>query len=104
MVFGAPAMISERLITAPQVRKVSFTGSTAIGCETARVASGGVKPCMLELGGHAPVIIRADADLDRAVSSAVSSKFHNSGQSCRSPNRIYIHNSLYARFAERSPT
>jgi succinate-semialdehyde dehydrogenase / glutarate-semialdehyde dehydrogenase len=101
MVFGAPADISERVISSPLIRKVSFTGSTAIGRLIARAASAGVKPCMLELGGHAPVIVCEDADLEKAAKSIVSGKFHNSGQSCGSPSRMYVHESLYAHFCER---
>lgn len=101
MVFGNPAQISEHLITSPVIRKVSFTGSTAIGKQIARLAASGVKPLMLELGGHAPVIVFEDADVEEVARRAAGSKFHNNSQSCGSPGRFFVHESIYAQFVER---
>lgn len=101
MVFGDPARISEHLIASPVIRKVSFTGSAAVGKHLAGLAAAGAKPVLLELGGHAPVLVFEDADLEDVVRRAVGSKFHNNSQSCGSPGRFYVHESLYARFVER---
>lgn len=101
MVFGDPAHVSAHLIRSPVIRKVTFTGSTAIGKQIAALAAEGAKPTMLELGGHAPVLVLEDADVDAVATAAVGSKFHNSGQSCGSPARFYIHESLHDRFVER---
>ncbi|WP_210480074.1 NAD-dependent succinate-semialdehyde dehydrogenase [Naasia sp. SYSU D00948] len=101
VVFGDPAHISERLITSPQIRMVSFTGSTGVGKHIASLAAAGAKPCMLELGGHAPVLVFDDVDVDAVVAQLVGSKFHNNGQSCGSPCRFYVQDAIYDRFVER---
>jgi succinate-semialdehyde dehydrogenase/glutarate-semialdehyde dehydrogenase len=100
MVFGEPARVSERLIASPVVRKVSFTGSTAVGKRIAALAAAGAKRTMLELGGHAPVIVFDDADPVAVAQSAIGSKFHNAGQSCGSPTRFYVHSGIHERFVE----
>ncbi|MGZ3574747.1 MAG: NAD-dependent succinate-semialdehyde dehydrogenase [Vulcanimicrobiaceae bacterium] len=99
VVFGEPANISETLIASPIVRKISFTGSTAVGKHLARLAANGVKRATLELGGHAPVIVTKHADVERAVSVSVAGKYRNAGQVCVSPTRFIVHESLYDRFA-----
>ena len=86
--FGVPADVSSHLIASPLIRKVSFTGSTAVGKQIAALAAAGVKRCTLELGGHAPALVFADADLDRVVELAVRAKFENCGQVCVSPTRF----------------
>lgn len=101
LVFGDPPQVSEHLIRSPIVRKVSFTGSTAVGKHIGALAAAGVKRIMLELGGHAPVLVFADADVDQVARSAVGSKFHNAGQSCGSPTRFYLHETLHDAFVER---
>ncbi len=101
MVFGVPADISSYLIASPVIRKVSFTGSTAIGKHLAVLAAQVMKPTTMELGGHAPVIVFADADLDRAVAALVGGKFRNAGQVCVSPTRFYLHESIHDAFVER---
>lgn len=101
MVFGDPAAISERMIASPLIRKVSFTGSTPVGKLLARTAAEHVKPIMLELGGHAPVLVFDDADLDSLIEGSVGSKLHNSGQSCGSPIRFYVHESIHDEFVRR---
>jgi succinate-semialdehyde dehydrogenase/glutarate-semialdehyde dehydrogenase len=101
MVFGDPARISSRLIASPVIRKVSFTGSTAVGTLLARQAAEHAKPTMLELGGHAPVIVFDDVDIDAVAEQALGAKTHNTGQSCGSPIRFYVHDTVYERFVER---
>jgi len=95
IVFGEPAFVSDYLISSSITRKISFTGSTPIGRQLAMKAASGLKRMTLELGGHAPVIICADADLDRAVRLTLASKFRNAGQVCISPTRFLIHQDLY---------
>jgi succinate-semialdehyde dehydrogenase/glutarate-semialdehyde dehydrogenase len=100
LLFGAPAEISTTLIRSPLIRKISFTGSTAIGRQIGALAGQEVKPCMLELGGHAPVLVFDDADLDAVVRGAVGGKFHNAGQSCGSPTRFYVQSGIHDAFVE----
>ncbi|HTU70996.1 MAG TPA: NAD-dependent succinate-semialdehyde dehydrogenase [Candidatus Baltobacteraceae bacterium] len=101
MLFGDPAHISSTLILSPIVRKVSFTGSTAVGKQLAALAAQGVKRATLELGGHAPVVVTERADLNRAVTASVAAKFRNAGQVCVSPSRFIVQESIYDQFAER---
>jgi succinate-semialdehyde dehydrogenase/glutarate-semialdehyde dehydrogenase len=101
LLFGNPAAISSRLVASPEIRKVSFTGSTAVGKLLAGQAAEFAKPAMLELGGHAPVIVFDDVDVDAVVAQAVGAKTHNAGQSCGSPIRFYVHGSIYAEFVRR---
>ena len=100
LVFGVPAEVSERLIGSPLTRMVAFTGSVAVGKLLAGLAAAQMKPSIMELGGHAPVIVCADADPERAAASVAASKFVNAGQVCTSPSRIYVHDSLYDRFLD----
>jgi len=101
VVFGIPDDVSRRLIAHPAIRKITFTGSTVVGQHLAKLASdAGVKRCTMELGGHAPVLILDDADLDQAVSVLVPSKFRNAGQICISPTRFYVHDSMHDRFVQ----
>ncbi len=106
LVFGDPAMISEHLITATVTRKVSFTGSTAIGRQLGALAAQGLKRYTAELGGHAPVVIGASADFDRTVAACAGTKFRNAGQVCVSPTRFLVARGIYekfvAEFARRS--
>jgi succinate-semialdehyde dehydrogenase/glutarate-semialdehyde dehydrogenase len=100
MVFGNPAEVSARLIRSPHIRKVSFTGSTAVGRQIAALAAEGVKRVTLELGGHAPVLVFDDADISQAVRLSVATKFRNAGQVCISPTRFYVQGGVYPRFLE----
>jgi succinate-semialdehyde dehydrogenase/glutarate-semialdehyde dehydrogenase len=84
-----------------RVRKVTFTGSTAVGKYLARESAGTLKRLSLELGGNAPFIVFDDADLDAAVNGLMAAKFRNGGQTCVSPNRIYVQDAVYDRFAEK---
>jgi len=101
MVFGDPGAISNRLLESPLIRAVTFTGSTSIGRSLAEQAARSLKRITLELGGHAPVLVMQDADLDAAVAALATAKFRNSGQICTSPTRMYVHESIYADFSSR---
>lgn len=92
--------IGEALLTHPDVRKVSFTGSTATGKTLMRLAAGKVLKLSLELGGNAPLIVFDDADLTQAVKAATSSKFRNAGQTCTCTNRIFVQESVHDQFVE----
>jgi succinate-semialdehyde dehydrogenase/glutarate-semialdehyde dehydrogenase len=98
LVFGVPAQVSAQLIARPEIRKISFTGSTPVGKHLLRLAADGVKRTTMELGGNAPVVVCADADLDLAVKSCVAAKFRNAGQVCISPSRFFVHESLFEPF------
>jgi succinate-semialdehyde dehydrogenase/glutarate-semialdehyde dehydrogenase len=98
MVFGPSAPISERLIASSIPKKVSLTGSTPVGKLLQRLASETLKRCTMELGGHAPVAVFEDADVDKALDALVASKFRNAGQVCTSPTRFYVQESIYDRF------
>lgn len=101
VVHGVPSMVSERLIAHPAIRKISFTGSTAVGQHLARLAAdAGVKRCTMELGGHAPVIVCADADVDLAVRMMSATKYRNAGQVCISPTRFFVEEPVYDRFVD----
>ncbi|MCC2981196.1 NAD-dependent succinate-semialdehyde dehydrogenase [Sphingomonas sp. IC4-52] len=100
LVFGNPAQISEYLIASPIIRKITFTGSTPVGKLLAGMAGQHMKRVSMELGGHAPVIVCEDADLDLAVKSVGRAKFRNAGQVCISPTRFLVHNSVKQPFAE----
>lgn len=100
LVFGVPAEISEYLIPAPQVRKVSFTGSIPVGKHLGVLAAHHVKRCTLELGGHSPFIVCEDADPEEAVKLGLALKYRNAGQVCAAPSRYYVHQSHYRRFVD----
>jgi len=99
LLFGNPAQVSEQLITAPQIRMVTFTGSVPIGKHLAQLAAREMKPVLMELGGHAPVLICEDADIEQAVTRCAPSKFRNGGQACIAPTRFFVHASVYEHFA-----
>jgi succinate-semialdehyde dehydrogenase / glutarate-semialdehyde dehydrogenase len=84
-----------------RVRKITFTGSTAVGKHLARESSDTLKKLSLELGGNAPFIVFDDADLDAAVEGLMRAKFRNGGQTCVSPNRVYVQQSIYEAFANK---
>jgi succinate-semialdehyde dehydrogenase / glutarate-semialdehyde dehydrogenase len=100
VVFGQPAAVSQHLIASSDIRKVSFTGSVAVGKTLARQAADGLKRVTLELGGHAPVIVCDDADITKAAEASAFMKFRNSGQICVSPTRFFVHSAGYERFIE----
>lgn len=101
VICGPAAEIGAELTENPVVRKLSFTGSTAVGKQLMRACAGTVKRISLELGGHAPFIVFADADLDAAVEGAIASKYRNSGQTCVCANRLLVHRAVYEEFAAR---
>jgi succinate-semialdehyde dehydrogenase/glutarate-semialdehyde dehydrogenase len=101
VVLGEPSMISTYLVTSEVIRKVSFTGSTAVGKHLARLAADGVKRITLELGGHAPVIVCDDADIDATVAASIFNKYFNAGQICISPTRFYVQDAVYPAFVEK---
>jgi succinate-semialdehyde dehydrogenase/glutarate-semialdehyde dehydrogenase len=98
LVWGVPAEVSDHLIQSPVVRKISFTGSVAVGKQLAAQAASLMKRSTMELGGHAPVIVCDDADIDAAVRLLVPFKFRNAGQVCISPTRFYVQEGAYERF------
>jgi acyl-CoA reductase-like NAD-dependent aldehyde dehydrogenase len=97
---GKGSVVGERLVTHPQVRKIVFTGSTAIGTRIMRQAADQVKRVTLELGGKSANIVFADADLERAAASAPGAVFDNAGQDCCARSRILVQSSVYERFLE----
>ena len=101
VVFGDPAAVSAQLIRSPHIRKVTFTGSTAVGRRIAALAAEGVKRVTLELGGHAPVLVFSDADLDQAARLAAGAKFRNAGQICIAPTRFLIQEPVLEEFTQR---
>ena len=101
VVTGDPATIVEPWTQDTRVRALSFTGSTGIGKLLYRQSADTVKRLVLELGGHAPVIVFADADLDAAVAETMKAKFATSGQDCLGANRIYVERAVYDAFCER---
>jgi len=98
LVYGNPAEISNYLIPHPVVRKVTFTGSTAVGKMLAALAGQHMKRVTMELGGHAPVIVCDDADIELAVKASAAAKFRNAGQVCIAPTRFLVHESVRAEF------
>jgi succinate-semialdehyde dehydrogenase/glutarate-semialdehyde dehydrogenase len=101
VITGDPARISTALIASDVIRKVSLTGSTAVGRTLLRQCADGVKSVSMELGGHAPVIVCDDADLDLALETCVAAKFRCTGQVCTSPSRFLVARSLAEQFARR---
>ncbi|AZG10651.1 NAD-dependent succinate-semialdehyde dehydrogenase [Pigmentiphaga sp. H8] len=100
IVWGDPAAISRHLITAPAVRKISFTGSVPVGKQLAALAGAHMKRMTMELGGHSPVLVFADADIDRAAAMLARFKLRNAGQVCVSPTRFYVQRAAYPRFLD----
>jgi succinate-semialdehyde dehydrogenase / glutarate-semialdehyde dehydrogenase len=100
LVFGHPATISGYLIPHPAIRKVSFTGSTAVGKQLAALAGSHMKRATMELGGHAPALVFEDADIASAVESIVAAKFRNAGQACIAPSRILVQRSIADTFVQ----
>ena len=93
--------VGDVLCASPLVRKLSFTGSTEVGKMLAQACAGTVKRVSLELGGNAPLLVFADADLDLAVRGAIASKFRNAGQTCVCANRILVHAEIYDAFSAK---
>jgi len=100
LLYGVPAEVSEQLIASPIIRKVTFTGSVPVGRHLAQLAAKHLKRITLELGGHAPVIVCADADIDKTVTQMVANKFRNAGQACLAPTRFYVDRSIEGDFLD----
>lgn len=101
IVFGNPEEISNILCESPDIAMITFTGATSIGKSLAEKASKHLKKLTLELGGHAPVIICEDVDVEKVAKAAVAAKYRNAGQVCTSPTRFLIHQSIFADFSEK---
>jgi succinate-semialdehyde dehydrogenase/glutarate-semialdehyde dehydrogenase len=105
ILWGDPAHLSETLLAAPEVRKISFTGSVEVGKHLASLAGRYMKRSTMELGGHAPAIVFDDADIEAAADALAGQKLRNAGQVCISPTRFYVqakeHDRFLARFAEK---
>jgi succinate-semialdehyde dehydrogenase / glutarate-semialdehyde dehydrogenase len=97
---GNPAMVSERLIQSPVVRKISLTGSVPVGRLLLHAAAERIIPSTMELGGHAPVLIFSDADVELSAQSCVRAKYRNAGQVCASPSRFFVHESVADAFTD----
>lgn len=100
IVYGVPDQVSRHLLASPIIRKLSFTGSTVVGKHLLTLAAQGGQRTTMELGGHAPVLVFDDADLELALNLMVGSKYRNAGQVCISPTRFYVQENLYSRFLE----
>jgi succinate-semialdehyde dehydrogenase/glutarate-semialdehyde dehydrogenase len=104
LVFGVPGDISSYLIPHPTIRKISFTGSTAVGKHLAQLAGAHMKRVTMELGGHAPAMVFADADVDAAAKILSANKFRNAGQVCVAPTRFLIQKPVYEEFVGKFVT
>ncbi|OYX41570.1 MAG: NAD-dependent succinate-semialdehyde dehydrogenase [Rhodobacterales bacterium 32-67-9] len=100
LVFGTPSMISDHLIRHEVVRLVAFTGSTAVGRHLTTLAAQHLTPVLMELGGHAPVIVCEDTDVEKAAVSGAIRKMRNAGQVCTSPTRFFVHESIFDAYLE----
>lgn len=100
LVYGVPAEISEYLIPHPTIRKISFTGSTPVGKHLAALAGQHMKRATMELGGHAPVLVFDDADVDKAVKQMAVFKTRNAGQVCISPTRFLVQDKVHDKFLD----
>jgi succinate-semialdehyde dehydrogenase/glutarate-semialdehyde dehydrogenase len=98
VIWGSSSLISEGLIKAPEIRKVSLTGSTRVGRIVAAMAGEHLKKVTMELGGHAPVIVARDADMSKLIPLAAQWKFRNAGQVCVSPTRFLVEDAVYDDF------
>ncbi len=100
IVFGVPAEVSSHLIASPAIRAISFTGSIPVGKQLMKLAAEGMKRTTMELGGHGPVLVFGDVDVENVLDLSVAAKYRNGGQVCVSPTRFYVHESIYQRFVE----
>jgi succinate-semialdehyde dehydrogenase/glutarate-semialdehyde dehydrogenase len=101
LVFGVPAHVSEHLMASDIVKKISFTGSIPVGKHLAGLAAKGMKRATMELGGHSPVVVFADADPEKTADTIAAFKYRNSGQVCISPTRFYVQENSYKKFLAR---
>jgi len=98
LVFGDPPKISAQLLASPEVRMITFTGSTRVGKELAALAAKNLQTCVLELGGHSPVLVFDDTDIPSAVRAICDYKFEYAGQSCNAPSRVFVQRSCFDEF------
>ncbi|MFC0804443.1 NAD-dependent succinate-semialdehyde dehydrogenase [Ensifer sp. P24N7] len=101
LVFGVPVQISRHLLSSPIVKVLTFTGSTEVGRQLAKLAANNLQRCILELGGHSPVVVCEGADLAKAIPAISEYKFECAGQSCNAPSRILVARALYKEFLAR---
>ena len=101
LVFGVPSEVSEHLLAKDAVKKISFTGSIPVGKHLAQLAAKGMKRTTMELGGHSPVVVFADADAEKAADTIAAFKYRNAGQVCISPTRFYVQEDSYKKFVAR---
>ena len=99
-VFGVPDEISRHLLGSPVIRKLSFTGSTVVGKHLAKLAADDMKRTTMELGGHGPVLVFDDVDIDRVLDTMVAAKYRNAGQVCVSPTRFIVQQDVFNRFRD----
>lgn len=99
-IYGTPDQVSRHLLGSPVIRKLSFTGSTAVGKHLAKLAAEDLKRTTMELGGHAPILVFADADIDRALDIMVPNAYRNAGQVCVSPTRFLVEEPVYDKFRD----
>ena len=99
-VFGVPDEVSRRLLASPVIRKLSFTGSTAVGKHLMKLAADDCKRTTMELGGHAAVLVFDDVDVERVLNTMVAAKFRNAGQVCVSPTRFIVQSAVFKRFRD----
>ncbi|EZP57286.1 MULTISPECIES: NAD-dependent succinate-semialdehyde dehydrogenase [Sphingomonas] len=100
LVFGVPDAVSRQLLASPVTRKLSFTGSVPVGKHLLKLAADTVMKTTMELGGHGPVLVFDDCDLDRTLDILVQHKFRNAGQVCVAPTRFHVQQGIYERFAQ----
>ena len=99
-VFGVPDEVSRHLLGSPVIRKLSFTGSTVVGKHLAKLAAEDMKRTTMELGGHGPVLVFGDADVDKALDVAAAAKYRNCGQVCVSPTRFIVEENVFEQFRD----
>ncbi|RJT21203.1 NAD-dependent succinate-semialdehyde dehydrogenase [Chakrabartia godavariana] len=99
-VFGVPDQVSRHLLASPVIRKLSFTGSTVVGKHLAKLAAEDMKRTTMELGGHGPVLVFDDVDVDTVLDTVVGHKYRNAGQVCVSPTRFIVKDSVFDRFRD----
>ena len=104
VVFGVPDEVSRHLLASPIPRKLSFTGSVPVGKHLQKLAADTLKRCTMELGGHAPVIVFDDADIEATAAMTAAGKFRNAGQVCVSPTRFYVQNKVLDQFVDHFTT
>ncbi|KTT74937.1 NAD-dependent succinate-semialdehyde dehydrogenase [Sphingomonas sanguinis] len=100
LVFGVPDAVSRHLLASPVTRKLSFTGSVPVGKHLLKLAADTVMKSTMELGGHGPVLVFDDCDLDKTLDTLVTHKFRNAGQVCVAPTRFHVQEGIYERFAK----